>query len=363
MQVQTQSPSRPDARQRPSARLGVVLLTLSALCAACGGGNPEPDAVARPAARSRPLAQAAPLPSATAVLDWAETAYASYFPTRQPNQQFGPYTYRYYPSTGNYLGVAGTGIWILGPVAGSAAEPVYVGEIAAYACRVDPASCTPNARPVARLADLPNVVVGTAALVDGGTSSDADGDPLSFSWSIDAKPAGSQASLAGESGVTASFLPDVPGVYKVSLVVSDGTQSSLPASIQIIANGTVTEIESNNDRSAATLARAGDTLTGKLAAVNDVDWFGVDVPRAGIATLEFDVAAYMTGVWNVVWYDPDLNVIFSRDVAVPGLSTQLPVTTPGRYYLRVAASIPALLNNGAYKASMKVRACTIGLSC
>lgn len=350
-------------RRRPSARLSVALLTLTALCAGCGGGSPEADAAANPASRSRALAEAAPQPSATAVLDWAETAYATYFPTRQLNQQFGPYTYRYYPSTGNYLGVAGTGIWILGPVAGSTAEPVYVGEIAAYACRIDPASCAPNARPVARLADLPNVVAGTPAVVDGGTSSDADGDALSFSWSIDAKPLGSQASLAGESGAKANFFPDVPGVYKVSLVVSDGKQSSPPVSIQVIANGTVTESEFNNDRTAATLARAGDTLTGTLAAVNDVDWFGVDVPRAGIATLEFDAATLMTGVWNVVWYDPDLNIIFSRDVAVPGSSAQVPVTIPGRYYLRVAASSPALLNSGAYKAIMKVRACTIGLSC
>ncbi len=89
------------------------------------------------------LAQGSPpaLPTISALFDWAEASYPAHFPAGPVNQQSPPYTYRYYPSTRNYVGVAGSGVYILGPVAGSETNPLYVGEIASYACPVAPAAC------------------------------------------------------------------------------------------------------------------------------------------------------------------------------------------------------------------------------
>ncbi len=95
-----------------------------------------------------PTAGAAPqvlVPSASAIFDWAEANYPDLFPQRAGNQQLAPYVYRHHPASGNYVGVAGTGIWLLGPVvasAGSGGAPVYFGETASLACQVYPASCT-----------------------------------------------------------------------------------------------------------------------------------------------------------------------------------------------------------------------------
>lgn len=121
---------------------------------------------------------AAPVPSATALMDWAERTYPNYFPGPQANRQLPPYTYRYYPATGNYLGVSGTSVYVLGPIAGSEATPMYVGDLAGFACQVSPASCGPGTGPVRRL----------ASATDGGhtLAVNADGSV----WAMGTQPTG-----------------------------------------------------------------------------------------------------------------------------------------------------------------------------
>lgn len=87
-------------------------------------------------------AAAAPqVPTAGELMDWAERTYPQLFPGHQPNQTLANYLYRHYPGTGNYVGVAGNGVYILGPVAGGGPNPVQVGVLADFACQVHPASC------------------------------------------------------------------------------------------------------------------------------------------------------------------------------------------------------------------------------
>ncbi|TAG35773.1 MAG: DUF1800 domain-containing protein [Polaromonas sp.] len=68
-------------------------------------------------APSRLAAQsAAALPTADQLMDWAERAYPAYFPDRQTNQAAGNIVYRFYPKSGNYLGVSGSDVLVLGPI-------------------------------------------------------------------------------------------------------------------------------------------------------------------------------------------------------------------------------------------------------
>ena len=70
------------------------------------------------------------------LFNWAERAYAQFFaPPGSVSQAAPPYYYRYYPGTGNYLGVSSDDnqIWILGPVSGGA--PTAVGAVATYRAR------------------------------------------------------------------------------------------------------------------------------------------------------------------------------------------------------------------------------------
>jgi chitinase len=72
-------------------------------------------------------------------------------------------------------------------------------------------------------------------LLDGSRSSDANGDPLTYNWSLSA-PAGSTAVLSSLTSVSPTFTANCAGSYTVELIVNDGTESSTPASVVITAN-------------------------------------------------------------------------------------------------------------------------------
>src|SRR5688572_12016221 len=57
-----------------------------------------------------------PTPTAIELMDWAQEAFPGFFPGPVPDQTNNVYIYRYYPSTKNYVGVAGQDVYILGPV-------------------------------------------------------------------------------------------------------------------------------------------------------------------------------------------------------------------------------------------------------
>ena len=70
------------------------------------------------------------------------------------------------------------------------------------------------------------VRVGDAVRLDGSASSDPDGDALTFGWSFQSVPAGSDALIAGMDTGTPSFTADMAGVYVVTLTVSDGSRQA-----------------------------------------------------------------------------------------------------------------------------------------
>ncbi len=83
--------------------------------------------------------------------------------------------------------------------------------------------------------------VGETVELDGASSSDRDGDPLTFRWTLQEYPEGSQTNLTGESAPTTSFVPDVAGTYRITLVTSDGKDESVPDSVLV----TVTQPREN----------------------------------------------------------------------------------------------------------------------
>jgi hypothetical protein len=94
---------------------------------------------------------------------------------------------------------------------------------------------TPNTRPLAAPIASQTVVVGQQVLLDGSASSDADGDSLTYTWTLAQKPGGSNVALEDADKSIARLTPDVAGDYIVTLVVFDGKVSSAATSAKITA--------------------------------------------------------------------------------------------------------------------------------
>lgn len=111
------------------------------------------------------------------------------------------------------------------------------GTNASVADSVNIVSATFNSVPVANAGANRFVVAGAAGTVtlDASASSDADGDALSYAWTLTSKPAGSTAVLTGAGSVSSSFTADLEGVYVASLVVNDGQVDSSAATVTITA--------------------------------------------------------------------------------------------------------------------------------
>ena len=92
-----------------------------------------------------------------------------------------------------------------------------------------PGSCGPvNRPPAANAGPDQTVPVGAIVALDGTGSSDPDGQPLTFTWNLVARPTGSTAVLAHAATAHPTFVADVPGQYAARLTVNDGTLTSAP---------------------------------------------------------------------------------------------------------------------------------------
>lgn len=147
-----------------------------------------------------------------------------------------------------------------------------------------------NSAPIADAGDDQDAQVGMVVPMDGGGSSDPDGDSLDYSWTIIEAPTGSSASLINGSFVDPQFIPDLPGRYVVELVVSDGELSSNPDSLEIVAvedNG-IPVADAGRDQSIVTGSTASLDGTGSVDPDGDslvYTWTMISRPGGSAASL------------------------------------------------------------------------------
>jgi hypothetical protein len=92
----------------------------------------------------------------------------------------------------------------------------------------------PNLRPVAVAGmnqSLPGAPV--TVMLDGSGSSDPEGQPITYTWTLVTSPMGSTAMLTTTTAAQTSFIADVDGLYIAELVVNDGVQNSLPSRVNV----------------------------------------------------------------------------------------------------------------------------------
>jgi hypothetical protein len=118
---------------------------------------------------------------------------------------------------------------------------------------------TINSAPVANAGAAGGAVVGQTVQLDGTHSGDADGDPLSFRWSLISKPERSAAILLDPATVRPSFRMDVAGTYVAQLVVNDGHADSAAETVRITTANT------------RPVANAGRHQTTKMESPTKID--------------------------------------------------------------------------------------------
>ena len=148
-----------------------------------------------------------------------------------------------------------------------------------------------NSLPVAKAGATQNVVVGTSVTLDGTASTDANGDSLTYKWSLLYKPTGSLASLTSASSSKPTLTADTVGTFVVSLIVNDGKADSAEvSSTTVIAEALNAAPVANAGPAQTVLIGATVTLTGAASTDANADkltykWVLTTRPTGSTATL------------------------------------------------------------------------------
>jgi hypothetical protein len=156
---------------------------------------------------------------------------------------------------------------------------------------------TSNSPPVANAGPNQTVPLGSTVHLNGGNSSDVDGDPLTFSWMLILVPQGSTATLTGATTVSPTFVADKAGTYVAQLVVNDGKVNSAPATVQITTQNTAPVANAGANQ----VVTLGATVQLNGSGSTDVDgdpltfsWSVNTVPSGSTATLSNPTAVNPT---------------------------------------------------------------------
>ncbi len=115
----------------------------------------------------------------------------------------------------------------------TASLTVNDGSVNSNAATINVTASVANAAPVANAGVAQNVVQGSVVTLNGNASSDANNDPLTYAWTLVARPVGSAATLSSGLSATPKFTADMGGTYVASLIVNDGKVSSSAATVSI----------------------------------------------------------------------------------------------------------------------------------
>jgi RHS repeat-associated protein len=158
---------------------------------------------------------------------------------------------------------------------------------------------TNDVAPVANPGQAQTVTVGTVVTLDGTQSTDSDGQPLTYSWSMTTKPSGSNATLVSPTSAKPSFRADLPGTYVIQLIVNDGFLNSQPSTVTISTNDVAPV--ANPGANQTVIAGATVQLDGTGSTDSDsqpltYSWAILSQPSGGTATLSSATAAKPTFV-------------------------------------------------------------------
>lgn len=106
-----------------------------------------------------------------------------------------------------------------------------------YASSPDPDDVV---RPSAVAGPDQDALSGAPVTLSGANSVDPMNKTLWYQWTVSNAPPGSAAALTEADTATPTFVPDVPGIYRLSLVVGNDALISRPDEVAVVARTTTT---------------------------------------------------------------------------------------------------------------------------
>jgi hypothetical protein len=237
-------------------RVAAAVLTAAVLVAACGGGLDSPGP-ARSAAQ--PLAAAVSPVTPTDVAAWAERTYPGLFNGATSFGTLGAYSYRHYAGTGNYIGFAGSDVYVYGPVSGYSIW--QVGTLAGFTCTVDPSRC--SGAPRSENDDFSAPAMDSCRWFDwhqsGGSSAQGSGLTLSTS---------AEAGTFSSARRVSQYMVKGDGQFEVTVRAAAGFEA-IPDSAQLYASFGL--MADDNNRFFIALARSGAQAVVRTLRVTSSD--------------------------------------------------------------------------------------------
>jgi hypothetical protein len=148
-----------------------------------------------------------------------------------------------------------------------------------------------NVAPVANAGlDQSITQIDTVVTLDGSGSSDANGDQLTYQWSLISRPEGSQATLSDPAAVWPTFVADKHGVYVAQLTVNDGFGGQDTATVTISFEN-IAPVAAAGDDIPVKFYNTKVTLDGSQSYDDNGDdltytWSFTFKPEGSLATLE-----------------------------------------------------------------------------
>jgi hypothetical protein len=143
-----------------------------------------------------------------------------------------------------------------------------------------------NQPPIASAGFDQSVPVNYTVPLDGSSSSDADGDPLTFKWSFTSVPNGSSAALSSSTAVDPTFVADTPGTYIVQLIVNDGEADSQPDAITISTENQPPIADAGPDQNVTegqTTALDGTNSNDPDGSISSYQWVQTSGPTVSLS--------------------------------------------------------------------------------
>lgn len=191
---------------------------------------------------------------------------------------------------------------------------------------------TTNTAPVANAGSAQSVNVGATVNLDGGASTDADSDPLSYSWTFSSKPNGSNASLSAANSKTPTFVADVAGPYVVQLIVTDSFGlASDPKTVTITASAGGSSIIAPATLTVAPQQVIAYNVSIPQAAASDItiDLLNSDPTKAELSSNTVQIPAGSTTPSRQVFLTGKVNGTTSITASAPGRTSATTNVTVG----------------------------------